>query len=181
MKKRNFITLILGATVIALGFLYPILYFAISLNPTKTYWQALISMLPCSLFFIGTLIILFAVFGFIFPKFVERNCPVSTTLSAVGISFCGAVGFLSGLYLMIPSPWYASTPIADQAFALTGSLTFLGAWALLFLYVYFRGKKPSFVGVIIDLLIVALLFVPFLFTFEMVYEISSYIFHTFIE
>ncbi len=181
MKKRNFITLILGVIVVACGFLYPIVYFAIKHNLKMTYWDAILEIIPCTIFFIGLLIIIFAVLGFIFPRFFEKNCPISTTLTVTATSFCGACVLGCFLNLFTISAFGVKSPVLLPILTAIVPVFFFAGLALAVLYIFFRHKKPSFVGVLIDILIVILTFIPFLFIFAQIQEIATYIFHTFIE
>ena len=166
MKKRNFITLILGVIMVALGFLYPIIYSAIAPPSSEEpvfVLGVLISI--CSRLFLGVLTILFSIIGFIFPKVIKENCPVSTTVIAIAISFCGAAGLCSIISFADTDP--ANTPIL----AVIASICCILVLTLVLLYIHFRKKYPSSGGVCIDIFIVILTFIPFLFIYTDILDI----------
>ena len=178
MKKRNFITLILGAIIVALGFLYPIIYSAISTGSTETYWQILRYETPYQIIFIGLLIILFAVLGFIFPKFFEKNCPVPTTIISFAISFVSA----GGMFCLIYSIWLSpqSNPIAFPANVTLGVICGICAIILTFIYISYRNKHPVYYGFAIDLITVFLTIKPFFHIITYIVILAETVYHSMI-
>ncbi len=173
MKKRNFITLILGVIVVACGFLYPILKLS-----KYSYWGSFLTIVPCALILTGIFAILFAVLGFAHPDFFKEKCPLSTTITAAAGSFVGASWFFCFIGHGILSS--KNNPIAYPAIVNLGTVCGICLIILLVAYIYFRIKKFSLSGFAIDCLIVVLTFIPFFFICDGILEIAETIYHVII-
>lgn len=172
MKKRNIVTLSLGALIIALGFLYPLL------KPAYSYWECFLTLVPCAFILVGIFTIIFAVLGFAYPDFFKEKCPLSTTITAISGSLVGACWFWCFLcYATLSSK---NHPIAYPAVVTLGSIFTICLLVLLVVYICLRAKKFSLSGFGIDVLIVILTFIPFIFISGGIAEIIEDIYHAMI-
>ena len=172
MKKRNIVTLVLGALMTALGFLYPLLKSAYS------YWECFLTLVPPAFILLGIFIIIFAALGFAYPDFFKEKCPLSTTITATSGSLVGSCWFWCFLgYATISSK---NHPIAYPVFTTFGSIFTICLLVLLVVYICFRAKKFSPSGFGIDVLIVILTFIPFIFISGGIAEIVEDIYHAII-
>ena len=176
MKKRNIVTLGLGALMIAFGFLYPLL-------TIRSYWSVLLSPTPCSLFLFGLFIIALGISGFVHPDFFKEECPLSTTLTATAISFVGACGFLCLFNVAWLNP--KNYPIEFPAYITLGTVCGILAIILGIAYIYFRAKwfssnNVGIFGIVIDLFIVIFSFHPFITASALIIKLVKYIYHAMI-
>ena len=172
MKKRNFITLILGVIIVALGFLYPIF------KPEYSYWECFLTLVPFAFILLGIFITLFAILGFSFPDFFKETCPLSTTITATAGSFVGSCWFWC--FLVYATSSSKNNPIAYPMSITFGNILSICLLVLLVAYIYFRIKKFYFSGLGIDVLIVILTFVPFFFICGGILEIAEAAYHSMI-
>ena len=87
------------------------------------------------------------------------------TIIAIAISFCGAAGLCSIISFADTDP--ANTPIL----AVIASICCILVLTLVLLYIHFRKKYPSSGGVCIDIFIIILTFIPFLFIYTDILDI----------
>lgn len=104
-----------------------------------------------------------ALFTLILPHLVKRVCRMNTTLTSLGLSAVGAVGFfalvtlLSCFFLTSPAKHPVRYPISGVVCALA-----LCAFVfLLWLYVRFRRENKSVLGFFLDVALALLYFFPF--------------------
>lgn len=169
MKKRNFITLILGIASVALGFLYPIF------KPSYSYWGCFLTLVPFAFILLGIFIMLFAALGFSFPNFFKEKCPLSTTITATAGSLVGACWFVC--FFIYATSSSKNNPIAYPMSITFGNILSICLLILLVVYLYFRIKKFYFSGLGVDVLIVILTFIPFIFISAGVAEIAENIYY----
>ncbi len=104
-----------------------------------------------------------ALFTLIFPHLVKRVCRMNTTLTALGLSAVGAVGFFASVMLF--SCFFLTSPDKHPIrYPISGVVCTLALCAfvfLLWLYVRFRSANKSVLGFFLDVAVALLYFFPF--------------------
>ncbi len=93
-----------------------------------------------------------SLFVLIFSRTIKKNCVISTTLTALALSACTALGVYSLLIFascfIMTSP--SNHPIALPSSVCVGMMALIGFILLMVLYYKRRNKKPSIPGVFLD-------------------------------
>ncbi len=167
MRKRGIITLIIGAVILVIGILFPLIFSNISSgtategltirDPQRWSFFIALAFIPT-----GFAILLNGLFVVIFPKFTENVCRVSTTLISIALSTLGALVLISlfNLYVYVVFNESKLHPISYPVSFFATLLCFFACCILGLLYYYFRKKNYSLQGVAVDLITVGLYFIP---------------------
>jgi hypothetical protein len=93
-----------------------------------------------------------SLFVLIFSRTIKKNCVISTTLTALALSACTALGVYSLLIFascfIMTSP--SNHPIALPSSICVGMMALIGFILLIVLYYKRRNKKPSIPGAFLD-------------------------------
>ncbi len=124
------------------------------MNCGKGIWGALA--------FVGAAALILAVFCLIFRKKVQKHCRGRISGISAAISAMGSAGLYCILiwFSIVAFGEMQNYPVAYPASILGGTICFFLCIALLFWYVRERQKRFSLVGVLLDILLCVLLFVP---------------------
>ena len=167
MKKRGIITLIVGAAILLIGIVLPLVFSGVSkgssgealtiLDPQRWSFYLALAFIP-----IGFAIFLNGLFIAIFPNFTESVCKVSTTIISIALSASGALVLISlfNLYVYVVFNESRLHPISYPVSFFAALLCFFAGCILVLIYYFFRKKNYSLQGVAIDLLTVGLYFIP---------------------
>lgn len=114
----------------------------------------------------GTVTILVGLFMLCLPAIVQRCCSLLTTLDALGLSMFGAMGFLCYVNLAAIAAFgkRSSYPYVYPWSLTLGAVALVAVAVLAPLYVVIRKKmkEKSTLGILFDVLLALLYFVPFL-------------------
>lgn len=103
-----------------------------------------------------------ALFSLIFPSLVKRVCRINTTLTALGLSAVGAIGFFASV--MLVSCFFLTSPEKHPIrYPVSGVICVLALLAfvfLLWLYARFRRENKSVLGFFLDVAVALLYFPP---------------------
>ena len=167
MKKRGIVTLIIGAVILLLGIVVPLVFSYVTTGtPTGELtikdpqrWSLFLALafIPT-----GFAILFTGLFTVIFTKFTENVCKVSTTLMSIALSSFGGLLVISLFNLYIYAVFNESSihPVSYPVSFFATLRSFFACCILAILYYFSRKKNYSMQGVAIDLLTMGLYFIP---------------------
>lgn len=167
MKKRGIVTLIIGAVILLLGIVVPLVFSNVTTGtPTGELtikdpqrWSLFLALafIPT-----GFAILFTGLFTVIFTKFTENVCKVSTTLISIALSSFGGLLVISLFNLYIYAVFNESSihPVSYPVSLFATLLSFFACCILALFYYFARKKNYSMQGVAIDLLTMGLYFLP---------------------
>lgn len=121
----------------------------------------------------GIAIAILGLFGLIFTKTIQRCCSVKTGFSAFLLSFVGGLISMSMLWFLGDSSGHYPIVTKGIVAALLIGLVF---FVFLFkTYVTARRKKPSKIGMAIDLSLFLVFLLPFVLSFHEFYHFLAYL------
>lgn len=187
--KKSLIALACGMLLVVVGVLMPLILFLTVVNradasagiiggadgPTAIFLtpQLFSSSLFAVLIWIGSALIISALFCLVFRKTVKEHCGKKTSLLSLILSAdiaFGAYCFMIWLAIVIFNS-VKVFPIARALSIIFGVLSFVAAVLLLILYIRERKKRPSAKGVVIDILLLILCLVPIFKVYEFLHKL----------
>lgn len=167
MRKRGIVTLIIGAVILVLGIVVPLVFSNLVkapvteevsvLSPQRVSLYIAIALIPLSF-----ALMLNGLFITLFPTFTENVCRASTTVISIAISAFGSLVLVSlfNLYVYVVFNESKLHPVSYPVSFFAALLCFFACCILALIYYHFRRKNYSLQGIAVDLFTMALYFIP---------------------
>ena len=167
MNARRFplIVLLVGLLLSVVGLVLPIILIRtggaatgiIGGADTPTYWFVLSQCLGGLLFcltLLGAAMVLTSLPVVIFPKTFQRICSPKTSVIAMGLSAIGGFGLTCAFYCYALAAFneHSKHPIGYTLSLAAGMIAFCAFLLLICFYFMTRGKKPSILGFVYDVI-----------------------------
>ena len=182
MKSRRFplLVFLVGLLLAVIGLVLPIIQIRTGGAATSiiggadapTYWFLLtnsIGGLPFCLALLGAAMLLTSLPPLIFSKTFQCACSLKTSAISISLSAVGGLGLTCAFYCLIIGSLSSSSkhPVGYPLSLCLGLLSFFSFILLISAYFGARGKKPSILGIVYDV-ITSIIYLPaffFIFTF----------------
>lgn len=128
-----------------------------------------------ALAFLGAALAVCGAFALLFHNAVSKSGSLKTSALAVALSAMGSAG-LYCLFLWVSTIAFGEVqkyPIANRFSMAGGFVCLLICILLLFLYVHIRQKKPSLLGVFLDVGVCVLFFAPMFLFWNFIYNLAE--------
>lgn len=167
MKTRRFplLVLLVGLLLTAIGLVLPIIIIRTGGAATgiiggadaPTYWFALkyfIGGLPFCIVLLGWAMTLTSLPAVIFHKTFQKACSLKTSGITLGLSAIGGLGLTCTLYCFAIAAFndHSKHPIGYPVSLAAGTVSFCAFLLLICFYFMTRGKKPSILGFVYDVI-----------------------------
>ena len=167
MKTRRFplLALLVGLLLTTVGLVLPIIFIRTGGAATgiiggadaRTYWFDLtnfIGGLPFCIVLLGWAMALTSLPAVIFPNTFQKACSLKTSSIALGLSAIGGFGLTCALYCFAIAAFneHSKHPIGYPLSLAAGMVSFCAFLLLICFYFMARGKKPSILGFVYDVI-----------------------------